>query len=539
VFNALQYQRSGKLLSSVNSGREARLCEFVLTQNSLATAIHKSILPIEFKPVISALCSNSEEGTMSSVPKLCVVILAALFICGSGLTVAEQSVSIDQPVPSADANTIHPGRTVVFPIRLTNLPDTGNCAYAFSLNFRVYSPDGAEWVADTVLDSTWIQVGEGYWEVDSTGYIYHQPVMDTLFDELFYDFAPWVYDGPPADSLAVAAIKILSDGLHHGFDDIAYNIRLAPSISSEGLTICIDTVAVMPLIPGADFMWTAVGSCSDVIPDWNGPYCFTIGPCSDLDGDGICAPFDNCPGVANPEQADNDGNGSGNACCCGEYTGGLTGNVDCDIEGKINLSDITRLIDVIYVNKTNLLCCPANANVNGDPDQKLNLADITRLIDHVYVSKAPVADCESYEPGVTGSIIDHSACKSNSINSSQALTDSTQDCIDWSYDGSNVLTLKHINAGFNCCPIIAANISIAGDTILIDEIDSLDNGGCSCLCLFDVDYEIVGLSPGEYRVVIEEPYRPDSDAVLDIWIDLESTSNDSACVSRSAYPWSL
>ena len=39
------------------------------------------------------------------------------------------------------------------------------------------------------------------------------------------------------------------------------------------------------------------------------------------------------------------------------------------------------------------LCCEASGNVTGDPEGKINLTDITRLIDHVYISEEPTAEC--------------------------------------------------------------------------------------------------------------------------------------------------
>ena len=79
--------------------------------------------------------------------------------------------------------------------------------------------------------------------------------------------------------------------------------------------------------------------------------------------------------------------------CCGQYTGGMTGNCNCDIDGKRNLADISKLIDRVYITKTPL-CCEENGNVNGDIDAKINLADISRLIDHVYITKQETAECE-------------------------------------------------------------------------------------------------------------------------------------------------
>lgn len=78
--------------------------------------------------------------------------------------------------------------------------------------------------------------------------------------------------------------------------------------------------------------------------------------------------------------------------CCGLYTGGVTGNTNCDVDGVMNLSDVTRLIDRIYLSKE-LLCCEENGNVDGDSEGKLNLSDVTRLIDHIYLSKQETAAC--------------------------------------------------------------------------------------------------------------------------------------------------
>jgi hypothetical protein len=73
--------------------------------------------------------------------------------------------------------------------------------------------------------------------------------------------------------------------------------------------------------------------------------------------------------------------------CCNGVTG------DCNCSGDaINLSDITRLIDRVYISHTPL-CCEHSGNTNGDPEGQLTLADITRLIDFVYVSGTPTAPC--------------------------------------------------------------------------------------------------------------------------------------------------
>jgi hypothetical protein len=47
----------------------------------------------------------------------------------------------------------------------------------------------------------------------------------------------------------------------------------------------------------------------------------------------------------------------------------------------------------MYVSKTDL-CCEENGNVDGDIDDKINLGDITTLMDHVCVRKTETAACE-------------------------------------------------------------------------------------------------------------------------------------------------
>ncbi len=78
--------------------------------------------------------------------------------------------------------------------------------------------------------------------------------------------------------------------------------------------------------------------------------------------------------------------------CCGLYTDGITGNTNCSEDGKFTLSDITKLIDHVYISK-DPLCCMANGNTNGSEDCKITLSDITVLIDAVYISHVPPAEC--------------------------------------------------------------------------------------------------------------------------------------------------
>lgn len=73
-------------------------------------------------------------------------------------------------------------------------------------------------------------------------------------------------------------------------------------------------------------------------------------------------------------------------CCIGDV-----GNVDCSEQEVPDISDITRLIDYLYISHTPL-CCPSEADANisgGEPD----ISDITRLIDFLYLTHYPLPPC--------------------------------------------------------------------------------------------------------------------------------------------------
>lgn len=112
------------------------------------------------------------------------------------------------------------------------------------------------------------------------------------------------------------------------------------------------------------------------------------------------------------------------------------------------------------------------------------------------------------------------------------------ECIEYEYDGEAVLILKHINAGFNCCPgKIDATISVTKNMIVIE--DKEEEQGCFCRCLFDLRYEILDLKPGEYTIAVRGPYIEETDERLIFNVELSGPSSGTFCVNRMHYPWGV
>lgn len=140
-----------------------------------------------------------------------------------------------------------------------------------------------------------------------------------------------------------------------------------------------------------------------------------------------------------------------------------------------------------------------------------------------------------FDYGPWGTITGTFGCKDGSMNKGD--TAHNQDCIEYSYDGEDVLQLTHVNAGFNCCPIIQAYITVQDNVITITENETFDVGPCYCLCLFDVYYEISGLPPGEYTIKVNGLYLDEGDEPLELIVDLATTPSGEYCMYRGHYPW--
>ena len=89
------------------------------------------------------------------------------------------------------------------------------------------------------------------------------------------------------------------------------------------------------------------------------------------------------------------------------------------------------------------------------------------------------------------------------------------DCTDSFFveiEGGDV-TLHHLGAFYNCCPVFAYDLTFEGGEISVQETEVEAN--CDCLCCFDLQVEIGAVPPGTYTLVVS-------------WVDLEGWEQWSA-----------
>jgi hypothetical protein len=153
---------------------------------------------------------------------------------------------------------------------------------------------------------------------------------------------------------------------------------------------------------------------------------------------------------------------------------------------------------------------------------------ISKIIMVCCVALLFVASCGDNPTGV---IVENSGCKRSSSSTS---------CVEYAFENGK-LYLKNFDAGFNCCPEnISADIQVTDDTVYITAVEVYGSAGpCSCLCLYDVEYEIDDLAPGEYLITIEDAATDSTDELLQFIVDLSREPSGVYCVDRCCYPWNM
>jgi len=136
------------------------------------------------------------------------------------------------------------------------------------------------------------------------------------------------------------------------------------------------------------------------------------------------------------------------------------------------------------------------------------------------------------ESGQMAALVSHTDCKASAAAGAAA----ARDCVQYQFNGLGTLNLKHVNAGFNCCPgDLTAEITILDSVISIREMEK--EAGCHCLCLYDLTYQVLNLPSGVYTIRFVEPYVPDADPKLEVTVNIATQPIGEFCVDRSVYPW--
>jgi hypothetical protein len=242
----------------------------------------------------------------------------------------EFSVVLDSISGLHNIDTVKANTPLQFHFHLrTNV--AGEQLWSFAHSFVLYSPDGAEWQSPSI---------------DSTAINWFAQFQDEMPE---FSFRQLSADGSGRDTLIVEAQSgSIGKSLVENFDEYAFTISTRVGNAQAGKSLCLDTLSLL-------WKWTWQDKYTVAFqPVWVGSRCFAIveGPCCE----------------------------------------GITGNVDCDSEELIDIGDLTRLIDYLYISR-DPLCCEAEANVDGDAAGLVDIGDLTGLIDYLYISNAVPSGC--------------------------------------------------------------------------------------------------------------------------------------------------
>lgn len=136
----------------------------------------------------------------------------------------------------------------------------------------------------------------------------------------------------------------------------------------------------VPAVTLLGLLWLSFGAAAEPTPSADST---AVGkavkqPCGppDFDSDGWGNACDNCPYDYNPDQADADNNGVGDACCCRNRVGNVTFNVLDDPD----LGDLSALVSYLTGDGFHPPC-PAEANVDGKGI--IDLGDLLMMVNYL------------------------------------------------------------------------------------------------------------------------------------------------------------
>jgi hypothetical protein len=206
---------------------------------------------------------------------------------------------------------------------------------------------------------------------------------------------------------------------------------------------------------------------------------------------------------------------------------------DVNEDEKVNIID-ALLVAQCYVNilthEINLI----NADVDGNGE--ITILDAL-LIAQYYVTIITCfpPECPKPTPQPPNGLISVEGCLELTDSDEDSEITSLEECISYTYDEADQkLLIKHIHAGFNCCVSPTGEVEIDGNTINIIESFTGEDI-CDCECLFNLNYEVNNVVPGEYTFTVNCIY-PSLEA-LTFTVDLSVENEGVYCITRDRYPW--
>lgn len=236
------------------------------------------------------------------------IVLFAAMLCLTGMISAQDMVyihHIDGASPRPDQ--ILAGEQVMFYL---GMKVQTACPLSGGMSLEVYSPDGAE----------------KSWGIEVT---YRYPII------------VWFGGGDGVDTLGIRLFDYGECEYPAGYDNWFMKFAMEFPESSIGKTICIDSCYFPDAGP---WLWN-VDDGSTIVPQWDGPYCYTI------------------------------------VGCCYDYMG------DANLDGRMDISDIATVVSFMF-DGADLLPCEAQVDFNHD--NLLDITDLTAFVEYFFMGDFPI-----------------------------------------------------------------------------------------------------------------------------------------------------